>query len=134
MLTAFTLLFALRVCGQAIQYWWATPVLPVFDAWQGSAVAYPVLLSIQLLILVAMFVVAWRIARGALAPNRRAGHWLGIAGGIYMGGSVLRVVTGLLVSDAPTWFSAWIPAVFHLILAAFVLTLAHFHLRKAASR
>ena len=127
-----TLLFSLRVVGQAIQRWWPTSSLPAFDAWQGSSVAYPVLLSIQLLMLVAMFLVAWRISRGALAPNRRAGYWLGIAGGIYMGSSVLRVVIGLLFSDAPTWFSAWISAVFHLVLAAFVLTLAHFHLRKTA--
>lgn len=74
------------------------------------------------------------MARGAPAPNRRAGHFLGTAGGIYMSGSVLRVVIGLLLSHAPIWFSAWISSVFHLVLAAFVLTLAHFHLRKATSR
>lgn len=51
-----------------------------------------------------------------------------------MSGSVLRVVIGLLLSHAPIWFSAWISSVFHLVLAAFVLTLAHFHLRKATSR
>ncbi len=127
-----TLLFSLRVCGQIIQRWWPTPVLPDFDAWQGSSLAYPVLLAIQLLILAVMLIVAWRIGRGALSPNRRVGHWLGVAGGVYMAGSALRVIVGLLVADAPSWFSTWIPAGFHLVLAAFVLVVAHFHLQSAA--
>jgi len=43
--------------------------------------------------------------------------------------SVGRIVVGLSVPAAPAWFSTWIPAVFHVVLAAYVLTLAHYHRR-----
>jgi hypothetical protein len=39
-------------------------------------------------------------------------------------GSVLRIGVGLLVPAAPPWFSTWIPATLHLVLAGYVLTLA----------
>ena len=47
-------LFALRVAAQLVQYASPTRFLPPFDAWQGSGLAYPVLLASQLPILVAM--------------------------------------------------------------------------------
>jgi hypothetical protein len=53
------------------------------------------------------------------------------AGGIYMAVAVIRIVIGLGFSGAPSWFTAWIPAIFHVVLAAFVLTLAAYHFRVA---
>ncbi|MDB5802156.1 MAG: hypothetical protein JWL63_3095 [Rhodocyclales bacterium] len=45
-----------------------------------------------------------------------------------MGGSIWRLVVGLAIPEASAWFSAWIPAVFHVLLASFVLTLAVYNL------
>lgn len=45
-------------------------------------------------------------------------------GGLYMAGSLLRIAVGLVVPGAPAWFSTWIPALFHVVLAGYVLTLA----------
>ena len=50
--------------------------------------------------------------------------WFGI---VYMAGSVVRIIVGLAVPAAPAWFSAWIPALFHVVLAGYVLALARFH-------
>ena len=47
--------------------------------------------------------------------------------------SIARIVIGLAVPAAPDWFRTWIPAIFHIALAAFVLTLALYHLRGLAS-
>jgi hypothetical protein len=45
-----------------------------------------------------------------------------------MAGSLLRIAIGLAWPAAPHWFTAWIPAFFHLVLAAFVIILAlHAH-------
>jgi hypothetical protein len=129
LLCALSLLFAIRVLGQALQHWVPQPFLPPFDDFQGSSLPYGLLLSSQFAILAAMVWVAWRARIGALAPSRRAGSVLLWAGGIYMAGSLLRIAIGLTVSGAPAWFSTWIPAVFHVVLAAFVLTLSHYHLR-----
>jgi hypothetical protein len=45
-------------------------------------------------------------------------------GGIYMVGSLLRIAVGLAVPGASAWFSTWIPALFHVVLAGYVLALA----------
>lgn len=123
-----TSLFLLRVAGQAIQYWFALDSLPPFDAFQGSSLPYAVLLSVQLLLLVAMYRAAWRLGSAKLPPNRRTGRWLVAAGSIYMAGSLARITIGLTVTGANGWFTSWIPALLHVVLAAFVLTLAIFHL------
>ena len=36
---------------------------------------------------------------------------------------------GLAVPDAHAWFKAWIPAFFHVVLAAFVLVVSFYHPR-----
>jgi len=124
-----TVLFAMRVFGQALQRWAPQPFLPPFDAFQGSNLPYWLLLSVQLVILVVMIVVARRVQTGSLAPSARAGTVLALVGWIYMTLSVGRIAVGLSAPAAPAWFSTWIPAVFHVVLAAYVLTLAYYHRR-----
>ena len=124
-----TTLFALRVLGQALQRWTPQPFLPPFDAFQGSNAPYWLLLSVQWVILVVMIVVARRVQTGSLVPSVRAGTVLMWAGWIYMTASVGRIVIGLSAPAAPAWFTTWIPAVFHVVLAAYVLTLAYYHRR-----
>ncbi len=137
LLWALTLLFAARVLGQAIQRWWPQSYLPTFDAFQGSGLAYPVLLSAQVIILALMVWAAGRVGAGTLSPSRAQLRLLTGFGGFYMAGSVLRIVIGLAVPLAPHWFKAWISAFFHLVLAGFVITLASYarqHLPDSAKR
>lgn len=122
-------LFLVRVVGQAVQYCFPLAALPAFGDFQGSSLPYALLLSIQLLMLAFMYRAAWRLGNGKLRPNARVGRWLMVLGVIYMAGSLLRIMIGLMVADAAAWFTSWIPAMFHVVLAAFVLTLAIFHLR-----
>ncbi len=129
LLWLLTIVFALRVAGQALQRWAPQPFLPPFDAFQGSNLPYWLLLSAQLAISMVMIVVARRVQTGSLDPSARAGTVLMWTGSIYMTASVGRIVVGLFVPAAPPWFSTWIPAVFHVVLAAYVLTLAYYHRR-----
>jgi hypothetical protein len=108
------------------------PILPPFEAFQGSRVPYGLLLAVQLVILGLMLRVAWRIHTDRLAPSGRAGRWLAGLGGVYMAVAAGRIAVGLAVPGAPAWFSTWIPAFFHLVLAGFVLTVARYHLRATA--
>jgi hypothetical protein len=133
MLGSLTVLFALRVVGQALQRWAPQPFLPAFDEFQGSGVPYGLLLSIQIVLLLLMARVTRRIATGASRPSRRAARVLGWAGGVYMTGSLLRIVAGVVLPDAPAWFSTWVPAFFHVVLAGFVLTLALYHAGDASA-
>lgn len=127
LLLLFTALFAARVAGQAMQHWMPQSYLPGFAEFQGSNLPYGVLLASQLVILVLMTHYALRVRRGALAASRRAGVILGWLGGAYMTGAIARIAVGLAVPAAPPWFTAWIPAVLHVVLAAYVVTLAHYH-------
>ncbi len=126
-----TLLFAVRVAGQAIQRWCPVPFLPPFRGFQGSDLSYPVLLTAQLLILAVMLRWSWQVQRAALPPSARAATALLWCGSLYMAASLARLGVGLTFPGAPPWFSAWISGVFHLVLAGFVLTLAAFHRRAS---
>jgi len=121
-------LFGLRVAGQAVQFWMPQSFLPTFDLFQGSNLRYSTLLLIQFLILGLMLRTCLRVGGGISVPDRRLGRGLAWFGGIYMAGSVARIAVGIAMPSAPAWFSAWIPAFFHLVLAGFVLTAAHYHL------
>jgi len=128
LLWALLLLFSLRVAGQAVQKWQPQSYLPSFGEFQGSSIPYPALLAIQLVILAVMGRVCWRVHSGTLVPNQRAGGVLRAFGSLYMAGSLARIVVGMLMPDQPSWFTAWIPAFFHVVLAIFVLVVAHCYL------
>jgi hypothetical protein len=128
LLWALTTLFTVRVLGQAVQRWWPQSILPPFNSFQGGGLPYPLLLTAQIVILGLMIRGALRVSSRTLSPSPaqlKALTWFGF---VYMGGSMLRIVIGIFVPAAPAWFTTWIPAVFHLVLAAFVMALA-LHLR-----
>jgi hypothetical protein len=131
-LSVLTFLFALRVFAQAIQRWAPQPFLPAFDAFQGSNLPYGLLLSAQVVILGAMVRTAWRAHFGEMSPSPRIGRVLNGLGILYMAVSLGRIVIGLAVPNAPAWFSTWIPATFHVVLAAFVLVAAQYHRKNSA--
>jgi hypothetical protein len=120
-------LFALRVLAQAIQHFVPQSFLPPFDAFQGSRLPYPLLLSAQTVILAGMAVICRRVLTGSLKRRGRASAALSWMGSAYMAASVLRIAIGLAISAAPAWFRAWIPGVFHLVLATFFLSAARLY-------
>lgn len=123
-LAALTALFALRVAGQAIQWWAPQTLLPAFEDFQGSSLPYSVLLSTQIVLLIVMAHATLRVSqcRSRMGGRTlRALTWFGI---VYLAVSFARVAVGLAIPGAASWFTAWIPAFFHLVLASFVLTLA----------
>lgn len=125
LLWGLTALFALRVFAQALQYWAPIDSLPDVAAFQGSNLPYPVLLSSQLLVLLLMCRGNWLAGRGRLVWSDGTRYGAKLAGRIYLAGSIARIGVGVLIPAAPAWFSSWIPAIFHLVLAAFVLALTH---------
>ena len=126
LLGLFTALFASRVAAQLAQYAAPTRWLPPFEAWQGSGLAYPVLLASQLTILVAM---AWGTGAVRRKPRTRksVGRWLIVLGAVYFSSMAVRLVLGLTVLSDIAWFAKPLPALFHLVLAGYVLTLGHYH-------
>lgn len=131
-LAAPAVLFALRVVAQAMQRWHPLQILPPFDAFQGSALPYAVLLLTQVAVLAIMARLAWRVRVGKLQRQAGVGGALAIAGAIYFSAMLIRLLVGFAAPAAPGWFKSWIPGAFHLVLAAFVLALAAYHRQSLA--
>jgi uncharacterized membrane protein required for colicin V production len=126
-LGVLTALFALRVAGQALQRWMPLDALPAFDGFKGSALPYWLLLAVQLFILVLMASITFDVAAGTRRRNRQSARVLGWLGGIYMASSLGHIAADLALAHPAPWFTAWIPAFFHVVLAGFVVTLAAYH-------
>lgn len=126
LLWSFTTLFAFRVAAQLVQYASTVVFLPPFEAWQGSGLSYPVLLTSQLLILALM---AWgtNTVSRRVGASRRVGSWLVTLGSVYFGSMTARLVLGLTILAHVAWFAKPLPALFHMVLAGYVLTLGHYH-------
>ncbi|WP_428097380.1 hypothetical protein [Candidatus Rariloculus sp.] len=116
-------LFVLRVFAQLLQAVHPVSVLPPFEVWQSGIIAYPVLLSAQIMIIVFLATVLWRVGTQAGSPRRWKYRLCFALGGVYFGLMAFRFVTGLTVFADVPWFSKSVPAFFHMVLAAFLLTL-----------
>ena len=131
-LASLTGAFACRVAAQLVQYASPTRLLPPFEAWQGSGLGYPALLASQIVILVLMI-------RGTAAvfrrtrPRPRFGAWLIALGALYFVSMLVRLVLGLTLLAHVAWFAKPLPALFHLVLAGYVLALGHYHRTPAST-
>jgi len=116
LLTALTLLFALRVAGQALVAFFDVAWLPPMAAWHSGLLPYALLLPAQLMILGTQATLDWRVwQHGALAPRPRLARALRGFSCIY----ALAMLGRLLVTRTHV-----IPIVFHWVLAAYVRMLA----------
>ena len=123
---ALVALFALRVLAQAAQWAGPVPFLPPFDAWEGSGLPYPVLLALHLLI-VALLARALLLVRGnSVSPASWKHRACFMLGGAYFGAMAFRLVAGLTFLSDMAWFAQGLPALFHLVLASFVLLFGHY--------
>jgi hypothetical protein len=104
-------------------------LLPHFEAWHGGVLPYPLLLAAQLLILAWLVRQARHFLIGEVTPNRRVGIGALAFGTVYFVAMFLRVILGLTVLRGHRWFGAPLPALFHLVLASYVLLYGHFHAR-----
>ena len=120
-------LFAVRVVAQPAQLWLRIAWLPAFDTWHSGALPYWLLLVLQALTLVAQVRIAAAFSAGRVVPSRRAARWWLVAGGIYCSAMLLRLGLGATLLASQHWFSAWLPTLFHLVLASFVLLVGALH-------
>lgn len=127
-LWTLSFLFLARIAGQLIQYFNPVAWLPKLEAWQGSSLPYGVLLLSQLIILAVMVYISSQHALGRVQRNPSKGKWLLTLGMLYFVSMAGRLIIGLANLSLHPWFHTFIPAIFHLVLATFVLLLAAFHM------
>ena len=137
---ALGLAFLARVAGQAAQRWWGWGFLPSQDAWQGSSLPFPALFAAQIVILAIITAATLRMRAGRnLFGQRwvRPVAWFGV---VYFAVMTARLAIGLggdagVFGDdslaAGKWFTAYLPASFHVVLAAEVMLFAAYQRRRS---
>ena len=127
LLLGLLLLFFFRVAAQLIQAYSPVTSLPPFETWQSGALPYPLLVSLQLIILVACGRVVWSFLSGTVVPSGKKGRLLLVLGWVYFVVMGIRLLIGLTVAPNHFWFGAIVPTLFHLVLASFLLVSGAFH-------
>jgi hypothetical protein len=129
-LMLLTLLFFVRVLGQALVAFLSVSWLPAMEQWYSGLIPYPILFTIQLVMLVFMVKISMDISRGAgFFAVRRPGwsRFLVSFSAIYAGAMVLRYVLTMALHPEQRWLGGTIPIFFHFVLAGFLLRWGHFH-------
>ena len=131
-----TALFVLRVLGQAVVAVWDVGFLPPFEQWYSGLLPYPLLLPAQIALAALMLKIVADFARGEgffVSLRPRTGRILLGLGVLYALAMVVRYGVTMATYPERRWFSGTIPIWFHLVLAAFVLTLGHYQVRRDAA-
>lgn len=126
-----TVLFALRICGQAIVARYAPRWLPAMEHWYSGLMPYRYLLPAQLVLLAVMVLVVADVYRGG---GFFAASWweertaaVQIVAGIYFASMVLRYAITMARKPERRWFKRTIPIWFHMVLATALWSFGDYH-------
>lgn len=125
-LLLFTLLFVVRVAGQIFVALRAPAWLPPMHEW--NLMPYRLLLPIQLVFVAVMAAIAVGLASGEGDTRHSSfGAFLIVLGAVYAASMVVRYAVRMRRRPGERWFGGAIPIVFHLVLAAFLVTWGSYH-------
>jgi hypothetical protein len=133
-LAFLTTLFFLRVLGQALVAFFSVSWLPAMQQWFSGLIPYPVLLTIQIVIMVCMVKIATDIWLGTgrfATPRPSYARFLIAFSVIYAGAMTLRYVLTMIYRPEMRWLGGTIPIFFHFVLAAFLFTWGRYISRRA---
>jgi hypothetical protein len=134
-LALLTLLFLLRVSGQALVAQFGVTWLPAMEHWHSGLIPYSTLLTIQLLMLIVMLKITRDIWRGTgfFALVRPSwSRFLICFSAIYAGSMALRYALTMTFYPEMRWFGGTIPIFFHFVLAGFIYVMGRFHSRAGS--
>jgi hypothetical protein len=138
-----TFLFFLRVLAQALVAFLDIPFLPSMEEWvtpsaspfsTSGLIPYPILLSIQVVIVILQIKVSHDFLRGEgyfVSLRRRTGGILTWISHFYFALMALRYAISMALFPERRWFGQTAIIFFHFVLAGFLFTLGHFHAREA---
>jgi hypothetical protein len=133
-LAFLTTLFFLRVLGQALVAFFSVSWLPAMQQWFSGLIPYPVLLTIQIVMMVCMAKISMDIWLGTgrfATPRPSYAQFLIAFSVIYAGAMTLRYVLTMIYLPEMRWLGGTIPIFFHFVLAAFLFTWGRYISRRA---
>lgn len=134
LLSMALVLFCGRVLAQHVQSVAGIRFLPPFEAWHSGTLPYSLLLVSQILIIIVAGIVLVRVQKNLYDFSRRRGAVLLWLGNVYFLAMFLRFILGLTVLSSHTWFGSILPAIFHMVLAGFLIVLGVYELTNAGKR
>ena len=126
-LLTLLVLFITRFAAQMIQATHPLAFLPEFEAWQSGALPYPLLVVFQLIIIAFLSNITWKFKTQDIQPSPKVGMVYLLIGSIYFSVMAFRVIAGFSFAANHSWLGVHIPAIFHLVLASFLLTIGFYH-------
>jgi len=133
-LALLTLLFFLRVLGQALVAFPGVTWLPPMEQWFSGLLPYPILLVIQIIMLASMVKISADICRGQGFFSIARPRWSRVLidfSAIYTSAMIARYVLTMIFKPEMRWFGSTIPIFFHFVLAGFILVLGR-HLSQTS--
>ncbi|MEX2132075.1 MAG: sterol desaturase family protein [Pseudohongiellaceae bacterium] len=125
-------LFVFRVVAQLLQLTFPVGFLPPFEDWQSGALPYPILLLSQIAISFYGLAMIVRMRQNRIKRSSHAGLVYLTIGGCYFLIMAVRLIAGFSFASEHPWFGQHLPAIFHLVLALFLIVIGLYHIRKAA--
>src|SRR4030095_12776038 len=132
-LAFLTLLFRLRLAGQALVYFLGVGWLPAMEHWQSGLIPYQTLLVIQIVMLVAMIKISTDIRHNTGYFAKLRPHWSRHLVGfsfLYVAAMALRYILTMIFRPEIRWFCDTIPIFFHFVLAGFIFVLGRYHSKQ----
>ncbi|MCI5066403.1 hypothetical protein MRY87_11825 [bacterium] len=118
-------LFTLRCVAQLMQYALEFTWLPPFSRFQSGSIPYPLLLSLQVVILSLGWPLSLRIKQRTTPLSPKIIRWIRPLGVVYLLFSVIRLFLGTCIYTEHSFWAAHIPSIFHLMLATWLLLVTH---------
>ena len=135
-MSALTLLFFLRVAGQALVAFFHISFLPAMQEWYSGLIPYPVLLPIQCAILTFMAKVSFDLVKGSgffVTARLNLGRFLIAFSCVYFVGMVFRYGLTMMLHQERRWLGGAIPIFFHFVLAGYLFVWGRFNTMRGAS-
>ena len=129
-------LFCVRVLGQVLVAFFDVSFLPPMEEWYSGLIAYPYLLTSQILIIGLLLKVCLDFSRGAgfFARSRPLfGRGVLYFGYVYLAAMILRYIVRMSLYPEERWFGGTIPIVFHWVLASYVILFGRSHRARLRS-
>ena len=126
-------LFFLRVLGQLLVATFDLPYLPPMEEWYSGLIPYPILLSVQGLMLALMIKICVDFSRGRgffVVQKKTMGRCLIWVSYLYLTSMVLRYGITMAMHPERRWLGGTIPIWFHFVLAGFLYAIGHFHYKR----
>jgi len=119
-------LFLLRVIGQVIVVFYSPSWLPPQKEWYSGLIPYPILLTIQIVIIIFMTRISWDNTKKAgnfFVTKSKTKKVLLIVSLVYFLIMCFRYLFQIVLVPENRWFRGTIPIISHWVLAAYIFLL-----------